>query len=73
MEDNGNKAVHSLRTNFEILFSHTTQGKTEDTGEPLILTDHLSNGNDAEARRLARVNSQYFLDVVSYSGKCNFL
>lgn len=47
------------------------QGKMEDTGEPLILTDYLSNGNDAKARRLARVNPQYFLDVVSYSGKCN--
>lgn len=37
-------------------------------GDPLVLTPYLDNDDDAEARRLSRVNESEFLDVVSYAG-----
>lgn len=39
-----------------------------DTSETLILTEHIENGNDGLARKLARVDEKLFLDVVSYAG-----
>lgn len=38
-------------------------------GEPLLISKLLANSTDAaDVRKLARVDSKYFLDVVSYSG-----
>lgn len=37
-------------------------------GDPLVLTPYLNDFDDAEARRLSRVNETIFLDVVSYAG-----
>lgn len=37
-------------------------------GDPLVLTPYLNDFDDAEARRLSRVNETLFLDVVSYAG-----
>lgn len=37
-------------------------------GDPLVLTPLLNDLDDAEARRLSRVNESVFLDVVSYAG-----
>lgn len=37
-------------------------------GDPLVLTPHLNDFDDAEARRLSRVNESIFLDVLSYAG-----
>lgn len=37
-------------------------------GDPLVLTPYLKDFDDAEARRLSRVNESIFLDVVSYAG-----
>lgn len=37
-------------------------------GDPLVLTPYLNDFDDAEARRLSRVNESLFLDVVSYAG-----
>lgn len=37
-------------------------------GDPLVLTPHLNDFDDAEARRLSRVNESIFLDVISYAG-----
>lgn len=37
-------------------------------GDPLVLSPYLDNDDDAEARRLSRVNESEFLDVVSYAG-----
>lgn len=39
-----------------------------DVGDPLVLTELIEDGNEDEARRLARVNESQFLGVVSYSG-----
>ncbi|KAL1497431.1 hypothetical protein ABEB36_008405 [Hypothenemus hampei] len=39
-----------------------------DLGEPLILTPYIENNQTAEAKILAEVPSDYFLDVESYSG-----
>lgn len=37
-------------------------------GDALILTDHIESGDDALARKLARVDKTLFLDVIGYSG-----
>lgn len=39
-----------------------------DTSDVLILTEHIENGNDGLARKLARVDEKLYLDVVSYAG-----
>ncbi|KAL1497427.1 hypothetical protein ABEB36_008402 [Hypothenemus hampei] len=39
-----------------------------DLGEPLILTKYIEQNEITEAKRLAQVNSEYFLNVESYSG-----
>lgn len=38
------------------------------TGDPLVLSELIADGNEDEARKLARVNESEFLDVISYSG-----
>lgn len=39
-----------------------------DTSDVLILTEHIENGNDGLARKLARVDEKLYLDVISYAG-----
>ncbi|KAL1497428.1 hypothetical protein ABEB36_008403 [Hypothenemus hampei] len=45
-----------------------THQPVADLGEPLILTPYIENNQTAEAKILAEVPSDYFLDVESYSG-----
>lgn len=38
------------------------------SADGLLLTEHIESGNDALARKLARVDKTLFLDVISYAG-----
>lgn len=41
---------------------------SDDLGDPLVLTELIEEGNEDEARKMARVNESEFLGVISYSG-----